>query len=313
MNREAINKVLLRKLEDWLFSITDEELKKRIKKDVIFTGGCIASMLLKEKINDYDIYFRTKSTTLAVARYYIKKFNEQQSKHTAFVLDGAEDLNDFISNNDISHETVMYSNMTPDRIKIIIPSDGVAGDTAANRDDVETLIEESDEATDISIEATEKYKPIFLSTNAITLSNKIQIVIRFYGEPSQIHENYDFIHATNYWTVDEKLKLKADAMESLLSKHLYYSGSKYPLCSVIRTRKFLKRGWHINAGQYLKMCFQLSELNLKDINVLEDQLFGVDTVYFANLVAALRSKAKGDENFIFNSGYICTLVDRIFG
>ena len=34
---------------------------------------------------------------------------------------------------------------------------------------------------------------------------------------------------------------------------------------MIRTRKFLKRGWHINAGQYLKMCFQISELDLSDI------------------------------------------------
>ena len=44
-----------------------------------------------------------------------------------------------------------------------------------------------------------KFRPIFLSQNAITLSNKAQIVIRFYGEPDQIHSNYDFVHATCYY------------------------------------------------------------------------------------------------------------------
>ena len=48
----------------------------------------------------------------------------------------------------------------------------------------------------------------------------------------------------------------------LLARQLVYQGSKYPICSMIRTRKFLQRGWHINAGQYLKMAFQVSELDL---------------------------------------------------
>ena len=57
-------------------------------------------------------------------------------------------------------------------------------------------------------------------------------------------------------------------------------GSKYPLCSIIRTRKFIQRGYTINAGQYLKMAMQLNELDLKDVSVLQDQLIGVDSAYF---------------------------------
>jgi hypothetical protein len=56
--------------------------------------------------------------------------------------------------------------------------------------------------------------------------------------------------------------LRAEALESILTKELRYVGSRYPLCSVIRTRKFLARGWTINAGQYVKMCFQISQLDL---------------------------------------------------
>ena len=40
-----------------------------------------------------------------------------------------------------------------------------------------------------------KYRPVFLSQNAITLSDRMQIVIRFHGLPNQIHDNYDFVQS----------------------------------------------------------------------------------------------------------------------
>ena len=92
-----------------------------------------------------------------------------------------------------------------------------------------------------------------------------------------------------------------------------YIGSKYPLCSVIRMRKFIKKGWHINAGQILKILFQVSELDLNDIATLEDQLVGVDSVYFMQLINALKSKMKKDENFNYGSKYINSIIDKIFG
>ena len=67
-----------------------------------------------------------------------------------------------------------------------------------------------------------------------------------------------------------------------------------------------------NAGQYLKMCFQLSELNLKDPVVLEDQLTGVDTAYFMQLIERCKRDLKKDPSIQVNSAYIVSLVDRMF-
>jgi hypothetical protein len=89
-------------------------------------------------------------------------------------------------------------------------------------------------------------------------------------------------------------------------------GSKYPLCSIIRTRKFINRGWHINAGQYLKMCLQLNELDLNNIDVLEDQLIGVDSAYFMMLIDSIRNKQLTDDNFELNNSYIISIIDKIF-
>lgn len=330
MNRRVINQILKNKFNDWLKSIDDKELREDVKKNSIITGGCIASMLMNEKVNDFDIYFTNKDTVKKVAEYYVKKFNESNKKpnrfgytHQAFVLDG--EFPDIIPDhfkNQGSHKSHMVTNITSERIKIIIRSDGVGGEVedqevveaekSLNYDDMveggdtvpEELMDEKKEK--------EKYQVKYLSTNAITLTDKVQLIVRFYGPASEIHSNFDFVHCTNYWvSCDEEVCLNQEALESILTKQLRYVGSKYPICSVIRTRKFLKRGWSINAGQYLKMVYQISDLDLTNINVLEDQLIGVDTAYFMCLIEQLKSQMT-EENQALDKSYVVTLIDKIF-
>ena len=157
-----------------------------------------------------------------------------------------------------------------------------------------------------------KYVPTCLTTNAVTLTNDIQLVLRFYGEPEEIHKYYDFVHATNYWTSkDNKLVLNPKALECILTKELLYNGSKYPLCSIIRTKKFIRRGWTINAGQYVKMALQLNELDLTNPAVLEEQLTGVDSAYFTLFLRWFRDNKQNipEKDYV---PYLTTVIDRIF-
>jgi len=159
-----------------------------------------------------------------------------------------------------------------------------------------------------------KYRVQYITSNAITLSDQIQIVLRFQGDPEEIHKNYDFVHCTNYWVSDaKKLVLRQEALECILAKELRYIGSRYPLCSVIRLRKFISRGWTVNAGQILKMLFQVSQLDLTDPVVLEDQLVGVDSAYFSQVISQLKNRVDEKGNPINVDGtYLCTLIDKIF-
>jgi hypothetical protein len=160
----------------------------------------------------------------------------------------------------------------------------------------------------------EKYQPKFISTNAVTLTDSVQIVIRFFGEPKQIHDNFDFVHCTNYWLSDNrKLYLKKRALECIITKRLIYVGSRFPVCSVIRTRKFVKKGWYIDAGQFLKMVFQASELDLTNIDTLEDQLTGVDTAFFEPVINWIRKEKEKNDNFKLDNQYLVKVVNRIFG
>ena len=78
-NSKTIKKLLFNKVNDWLQSITDPDLRAKVGKEVIVTGGSIASMLLGQPVNDYDLYLRTKETTKKLAEYYVAQFNKTRN------------------------------------------------------------------------------------------------------------------------------------------------------------------------------------------------------------------------------------------
>jgi hypothetical protein len=102
--------------------------------------------------------------------------------------------------------------------------------------------------------------------------------------------------------------LPSDALQALLSKTLIYRGSLYPLCSMFRIRKFVKREWRITAGQMLKIAHQLSNIDLNDMKVLQEQLVGVDAAYMHELITEL-NKVKGQR---IDATYLAKIIDEIF-
>lgn len=294
MNGKNIKKHLKSKMRDWLSSIDDEHIKKVVEENVIITGGAIVSLLTGEEINDYDVYFKTKEACLKVAEYYVGKWNKTHANKPV---------------------TVLFCEETG-KIQCYVASKGIADE----KEEVASAITYNFESTDEEVAADnqeadskEKYRPRFITSNAITLSHKIQLVIRFYGEVEEIHKNYDFAHCTCAWSSwNNELFLPQKALECIINKELYYIGSKYPLCSIIRTKKYLKRGYHINAGQYVKMCMQLNELDLNDVEVLKDQLTGVDTTYFEILIHEIKTHMEKTGESRIDSTYAMEVINKLF-
>ena len=299
MKTKTINLIICQKFDEWLASIADELVRKLVQEGTVCTGGAIASMLLREPVNDFDFYFKDLVTAKAVAEYYVAQFTS-----AGLPASGK------------TEPVTMRVETKEDRVRIIIKSAGVAGGQNATYEYFESRPPEASEeyadkvlAAKAQKEEKPDYRPVFFSDNAISLSGDVQLVIRFYGMPDQIHENYDFVHATNYWTSwERKVTLRADALECLLTKELRYLGSKYPICSLIRARKFIQREWTINAGQYLKMAMQIHDLDLHNIEVLKEQLIGMDVAYFAQILDCLKDVDPAK----INSAYLIEIIDRVF-
>lgn len=352
MKAKTINAIVSAKMKQWWATIEDTDLREKVEKETIVTGGAVASMLLNEKVSDFDVYLQTFDTAKAVADYYVKRFHVERKGGISVPVyvefappltgpeaaDDAEKIAVVIGKDgkETPRRFGRYWIAGPEgRVRIVAKSAGVASEegteldyqyfesrppeeaqayvddimgSPSDADHVGGILDLGDEMKDAPAAEGKPYRPVFLSTNAITLANKVQVILRFFGSPEAIHANYDFVHCTNYWTKATGVVLNQPALESLLTRELRYVGSRYPVCSLIRTRKFISRGWTINAGQFVKMAFQVGGLDLENVHVLEDQLTGVDVAYFNQVISAL--KEKGGERV--DGAYLLTIINRMF-
>src|ERR1700720_4000335 len=113
MKAKTIKAVLRKKIDEWIASIEDESLRGDLRSKVIVTGGCIASMLLKEPVNDFDVYFRDYAITKRVAEYYAARFETKTRKGIPC---------------DISVDT-----QEEGRIKIVVKSAGIASEEGSEK------------------------------------------------------------------------------------------------------------------------------------------------------------------------------------
>lgn len=302
MQIKTIQKNIQSKLEEWLKTITDERLAKDVKASLLVSGGSITSMLLNEPVNDYDIYLMDIDVCKRLAIYYTSPFSD------IIIFDGREkdklvndynttkyELNGKLPIDGNNSFAISLRNLKEDQIKLYF--EGATGGKKVNEGLEDAQL---------------NYTPLYFSPNAISLSNNLQIVLRFWGTAEQIHKTFDYIHATNYFTFSEGLVRNLEAIESILTKQLRYQGSHYPVTSIIRAKKFIKRGFNIGAGEMLKIMFQISQLDLTNPDVLEEQLIGVDVAYFDLIITALRNKFESDKDFKLSAEYFNTLIDKVF-
>jgi hypothetical protein len=296
MQTKTIKKVIIKKMNEWLESITDKDLRSSVKENLLVSGGSIASMFLREDVNDYDIYIQDMDVLRDLAKYYCGSKVLDGRLREKYLIDRFPEIvenNGMIYNDGKLEEYIAVDYVRIDNLK----SNQIKLDISGAGENIE--INEKDK---------NKYSVVFLSQNAISLSNDVQIVLRFNGDVEQVHKTFDFIHATNYFTFKDGLVLNPEALESLLTKNLKYQGSLYPLTSIIRMKKFILRGWSINAGEILKIMFQISELDLKNIKILEEQLIGVDVAYFSALIEILR----GVDQKELCATFINSQIDKVF-
>jgi len=287
MQTKTIKKNIQSKMLNWLETIQDEAIRKEVKDNLVVSGGSICSLFLNLDVNDYDVYIQSEAVAFKLAKYYAKAFPELEVVSKSNTPDDVREEGGGIRG-------VILRNLKEGQVKILMPE---------SPSGTKTPFENNQEG---------KYLPVFFSPNAISLSDSLQIVLRFTGSIEEIHKSFDFVHATNYFTFKDGLVTNLKAVESILTKQLFYQGSLYPLTTIIRIKKFLNRGWKITAGEQLKVMFQISQLDLTDIATLEDQIIGVDVAYFGMLVEILKEKQDNDPNFKLSYEFLRVIIDKVF-
>jgi hypothetical protein len=253
------------------------DLAEVLRHNAFLAGGCVASVLQGEEPQDYDIYFYSKDHALQAAKLLGAKF---------------------------AYNKWPESDNFPAIIKYTETAMGV-------RQEIYHACG-GGRLGFISQAADKEFDPVFWSDHTITLDGGYQIVLAFTGQPGLVVNDFDYIHCAAYYLpVANRLGFrdKAATLHALLQKRLIYTGSEYPVASLIRSKKFMRRGYSFNAGQMLKVMFNINQLDLTDPKVLRDQLVGVDVLYFMELLDKVNKKGTDSP---LDIGTIWTEIDAIF-
>lgn len=287
--RKTIENIIRNKIGLWLKTFPEDKknLVEEIENSYILTGGAIASMLQGEMPSDFDIYFDDVNVVEKVAEYYTSNLPETGITRCSIIK-------------------------TDNRVEIKIKSAGLAGEEI----DLNSY-RYFEGSTDLEIQEyfnsiknnKGKFKPQFITSNCISLSDDIQIITRFVGTPEYIHTNFDFVHAKNFFSEKTGLILFQDSLESIMTKRLKYIGSLYPVSSLFRLRKFFKREWNISAGEIFKIAYDISKLDMDDPIVLQEQLTGVDVAFFNEVISILKKELTTRE---IDRTYLFEVITKIF-
>ena len=169
MNKRTINNIMSKKFDAWLKTIDDENLRNMVRNNSFITGGSIASLLLGEDVNDYDVYFANQETAVAVAKYYANKYNTGKDNAVNVTVDDNGIIVLFI------------------RAKTVVKIE--YADSVLSEDN-----DSEDEKTVTSLQGKKgdksEFNMRFMTNNAITLTGDIQCIFRFYGDIDEIHSNF---------------------------------------------------------------------------------------------------------------------------
>jgi hypothetical protein len=141
---------------------------------------------------------------------------------------------------------------------------------------------------------------------------RYQLICAEFGTPKQIIQKFDFTMcmgafdvATGEFILDE-LFLKHVAQKRLC----YNSNGVYPICSLWRAAKFIKRGWRLPGIEAIKLALAINNLGMKDYKDLRTQLMGIDTIFLAELTDSLKHKAEARYDFGEAIEFIAGFMDE---
>jgi len=156
--------------------------------------------------------------------------------------------------------------------------------------------------------------------NAITFERKVgkkkfevQIIKRFSGTPREILDTFDFTIVQGcYDFLTEQFVLDDNFLPHIAQRVLKFtSTSHYPICALIRTRKYQDRGYFIPNSTLLAISFAINRLDLSTYKELKDQLLGIDTMFLCKFLETLDdNETLTDSDRAEFIDMCCTLIDN---
>ncbi len=234
---------------------------KSYNKDILcnsfIAGGAIISLSKEEKVKDYDLFVTSSDSVISLFNTLVRR----TPNGSCFEL--------------VVNKDEQNPNLKRGSLKL------AEGFREKNLDDFIDNFNYSCKQNK-SYNRTYKVLPVYLSKNALTLSNGIQLIFRFIGEPKEVFTSFDYEHCKVYWRPNPlglllgTVTYEGRSQESIAKNELIYTGNtRFVLSAISRLNKFIKRGWGIAPSSLLSLALSSSKVDWANRQALEEELLGI--------------------------------------
>lgn len=204
-----------------------------------------------------------------IERLMGEKFRQAAIKHDAFVAGGA-----------------VRSVFTSDHINdldIFFPS----------QDAVTAFMETLDENESPTFSKTDSALTHMAdgSIASVTKGMRYQLIVAEFGNPQEVIDKFDFTCCMGAFVPKDRTFVLGDHfLKHSSQRRLCFNASAgFPICSLWRAAKFVKRGWKFPAIEVIKLALSINHLDLKTHGELKRQLMGIDTMLLKELTDTLEA------------------------
>lgn len=287
--------------EDWILN------------NCYIAGGACVSHVTRQKINDVDLYFKTKKARdYFINELYSRRFDDgcyigKNSRQWKALIKleklvkkglklGDEIFLDELNYSvgiDKNHENILF-------YWIQEAKEVVNGKPTSNFDCIELPVELFNKQKwmfgngyDYVLMNRNHFEVdgsnTFLGNKSVTIKfNDLfyQFIIRFYGEPRKVmNETFDFQHCKIAFDLNTRKYIATDdTWHAITSKTILYVNSFYPISSLKRLYKYASRGFTYNTDTFVKIIKDIHKVDVDNKFVIEDQLIGYYEDFDYNIV-----------------------------
>lgn len=77
------------------------------------------------------------------------------------------------------------------------------------------------------------------------------------------------------------------------ARRIVYTGSEFPISSLVRVNKYLRKGYTISSEQLVKISMSIHSLKIESAEALKSQLMGIDILYLRDKLNGITDEAIG--------------------
>lgn len=116
-----------------------------------------------------------------------------------------------------------------------------------------------------------------------------------FGDPATIFTYYDFTVCMGAYQFtpdgqDEGFVFGADYFKHIGQRRLvFHTGTMFPICSMLRVMKYIKKGFFITGMELLKIGLSIHALEIETYADLRVQLQGIDTAFLSELTTQMKA------------------------